>query len=153
MLAVVILADLLADEGRPFTKDEWYQSVHDRFVSGEPQMYQGILAFLLLIALAVGSAWLLYRWQKRGLRPTPSQPMSLYRRVTRKLGMPIIDRWLLWRLAKSSGIEHPTALLVSSRMYDGAVEQYCAGTGLFFARAGKAASFASIRRRLFGEKR
>jgi hypothetical protein len=153
MIATTLLSSLLADVERPFTKEEWYQSAHERFVSGEPEMMKGILTSVMVIVLIVGSAWLLYRWQRRGQRPTPAQPMALYRRVVNKLGFSLVDRWLLWRLARDCAIDHPTALLLSARLYDGAVERYCAGNGLFFARAGKAITFASIRRRLFGEKR
>jgi hypothetical protein len=153
MIAMTLLSNLLADVERPFTKDEWYQSVHERFLFGEPEMTKGLLTSVMAIALMLGSAWLLYRWQKRSLRPTPAQPMALYRRVVNKLGFSLVDRWLLWRLARDCAIDHPTALLISSRLYDRAVEHYCAGNGLFFARTRKAVTFASIRQQLFGEKK
>lgn len=153
MIAVATLWSLLAQVERPITKDDWYQSIHHRFLFGEPDAYKGIFTSLLVIALIIGLSYILYRWQKRRQQPAPAQPMGLYRRVLAKLGLSFFERWLLRRLAKAYAIEHPTALLISARLYDRAVEQYCARAGFLLAHIGKATTFAMIRRRLFGEKR
>ncbi|HPD31108.1 MAG TPA: hypothetical protein PLL20_14025 [Phycisphaerae bacterium] len=144
--------DLLAKAGLPLAEGSWYESVQHRFLFGEPELIRGLFTAALAMGLVLLVIGMSYRWQKRRQQPAPTQPMALFRRVLSKMGLTVIERWLLWRLARNSGLEHPTALLISSRLYDGAVDRYCAGSGLFFARAGKAASFAAIRRRIFGEK-
>lgn len=144
--------DLLAKAGPPLAEGSWYESVQHRFLFGEPELIRGLFTAALAMGLVLLVIGMSYRWQKRRQQPAPTQPMALFRRVLSKMGLTVIERWLLWRLARNSGLEHPTALLISSRLYDGAVDRYCAGSGLFFARAGKAASFAAIRRRIFGEK-
>lgn len=144
--------DLLAKAGPPLAEGSWYESVQHRFLFGEPELIRGLLTAALAMGLVLLVIGMSYRWQKRRQQPAPTQPMALFRRVLSKMGLTVIERWLLWRLARNSGLEHPTALLISTRLYDGAVDRYCAGSGLFFARAGKAASFAAIRRRIFGEK-
>jgi hypothetical protein len=152
MLAVGTVSGILAQMDRPFTKEEWFESVHLRFLHGEPELVRNVVLAVLTICLVLAVPLLLHRWQRRRQQPTPAQPMALYRRVLSKMGLTVIERWLLWRLARNSGMEHPTALLISSRLYDAAVDHYCAGDGLFVTRAGKAASYAAIRRRVFGEK-
>lgn len=144
--------DLLAKAGPPLAEGSWYESVQHRFLFGEPELIRGLFTAALAMGLVLLVIGMSYRWQKRRQQPAPTQPMALFRRVLSKMGLTVIERWLLWRLARNSGLEHPTALLISTRLYDGAVDRYCAGSGLFFARAGKAASFAAIRRRIFGEK-
>ncbi len=152
MHTVGIVSGLLAQMERPFTKEEWFESVHRRFLHGEPELLRNIFLAVLTVCLVLAIPLLLHRWQRRRQQPTPAQPMALYRRVLGKMGLTIIERWLLWRLARHSRMEHPTALLISSRLYDAAVDHYCAGGGLFVTRAGKAASYAAIRRRIFSEK-
>lgn len=153
MSMLAFTSNLLAQPDGRIDREQWYESAHRRFVFGEPELIEGVITAVLAISLLLLVAWLLYHWQRRRQNPAPAQPLSLYRRVLGKLGLSLPERWLLRRLAKASGIEHPTALLISARLYDRAVQRYCAGSDLFFARAGKAATFAMIRRRLFGEKR
>jgi len=149
---IASVLDRLTRAGLPLADEQWYESVHRRFLLGEPELVRGVLTAALAIGLALIVMGILHRWQKRREQPAPAQPMALYRRVLSKMGLTVIERWLLWRLARNCRLEHPTAILISSRLYDGAVERYCAGSGLFFARAGKAATFAAIRRRVFGER-
>ena len=75
--------------------------------------------------------------------------MSLYLRLQSKLGLPMLDRWRLWRVACTLNIEHPTALLISEKLYDEAVQRYRRSPG----RVGTAAQLASIRARLFETKK
>jgi hypothetical protein len=147
------MLDVLAQTDNLQYRKQMFDAMHHRFVSGEPQVLQGVLAAIVTLALLLGSIWLLYRWQKRWNRPAPTQPMTFFRRVTGKLGLSMLDRWWLWRLARSSGLEHPTAMLISSRLYDSVVERYCAGQGVFLSRAGSAVSFTAIRRKLFSGER
>ena len=149
---IASVLDRLTRAGPLLADEEWYESVHRRFLLGEPELVRGVLTAALAIGLALIVMGILHRWQKRREQPAPAQPMALYRRVLSNMGLTVIERWLLWRLARNSRLEHPTALLVSLRLYDRAVEHYCAGGGLFFARAGKAATFAAIRRRIFRGK-
>ncbi len=152
MSAIAFVLDSLAQSGLPLADVRWYESVQRRFLFGEPDLIRGVLTAAFVIGLVLVVIGVLHHWQKRRQQPAPAQPMALYRRVLSKMGLTVIERWLLWRLARNCRLEHPTAILISSRLYDGAVERYCAGSGLFFARAGKAATFAAIRRRVFGDK-
>lgn len=153
MPATDIPNNLLAQQEYRINAAEWYESMHRRFLQGEPDMMEGIVTAVLSIGLLALVTWLLYRWQSRRQQPPPIQPMSLFKRVLSRLDLSVPERWLLRRLARASGIPHPTALLISARLYDSAVERYCAAGEMAFARAGKAATFAAIRRRLFGEKK
>jgi hypothetical protein len=148
-LAGLTLGVLAQAGGRQYRK-QVFDAMQERFVSGEPNASRGILTTVVALGLLFGAVLLLYRWQRRRRRPSPAQPMSLYRRVLGKLGLSMVDRWWLWRLARFSRTEHPTAMLISSRLYDTAVGRFCASQGLFLSRAGSAVSFRAIRQKLFG---
>lgn len=111
--------DLLAKAGPPLAEGSWYESVQHRFLFGEPELIRGLLTAALAMGLVLLVIGMSYRWQKRRQQPAPTQPMALFRRVLSKMGLTVIERWLLWRLARNSGLEHPTALLISTRLYDG----------------------------------
>ncbi len=142
--------NILAQADNLLYRKQMFDAMHERFVEGEPDIHEGILTAVLILIFLFGGIWLLYRWQQRRHRPASSQPMAFYRRMLGKLGLSLVDRWWLRRLASFSGIEHPTAMLISSRLYDATVERFCAGQGVFLSRAGSAASLAAIRRKLFG---
>ena len=123
--------------------------MRDKFTEAEPGVGWNLIYVLALLACLLAIAWLFNRWQQRRANSQVLEPMSLYLRVQRKLGLSPLDQWRLWRLAKVSRAEHPAALLISARMYDEAVRQYCSARGRLGDRSGAAPHFASIRSRLF----
>jgi hypothetical protein len=141
--------EVLAQAVPRINRERTLDAMHERFVTGEPELWQGVVTACVVLGMLLGSVWLMYRWQHRRRHPASTQPMSFYRRILGKLGLSMLDRWFLWRLARFTGLEHPTAMLISPRMYDSAVQRYCASRGPMFSRAGSAGSFAAIRRKLF----
>lgn len=103
-----------------------------------------IMIVLGLLACAVALTWLFERLQHRRAIGEQPRPLSLFRSVMHRAGLPLGDRWRLWRLARAVNLEHPVVLLISPLLFDRAVEQYTGETG------GGSAAFAPIRRRLFG---
>ena len=57
------------------------------------------------------------------------------------------------QLARATKPEQPTALLISSRLYDATVERYCQSPGRFGNRQGAEPTFATLRQKLFGHDR
>jgi hypothetical protein len=141
--------DVLAQTGPRISRRQALDAMHERFVTGEPDPWQGVFTACVVLGMLIGSVWLMYRWQHRRQHPASTQPISFYRKMLGKLGLSMLDRCLLRRLARFMGMEHPTAILISSRMYDSAVQRYCASRGPLLSRAGSAGSFAAIRRKLF----
>lgn len=124
--------------------------MRERFSETEPGAGWNFMLLLGLMSCLLGVVYLLSRWQHRRASSGSGQPMRLYHAVQHKLGLPLADRWRLWRLARSSRTAHPAALLISARMYDHAVQRYCAGWGWFGSRNRTAGQFRVIRTRLFG---
>lgn len=107
------------------------------------------MLILAILGCLLASLFLLTRWQQRRGQSPGLQPLVLYRRVLRKLGLPLADRWRLWWLARVLRVSHPTALLISAPLYDEAVQRYCASTGWLGHRQRAAPRLVAIRRRLF----
>jgi hypothetical protein len=82
-------------------------------------------------------------------RHASSQAMSFCLRVQSQMGLPLLDRIQLWRLARASGGINPTALLISPVLFDRAVERYLGPAG----PAGIVAHtrLSALRKRLFGQ--
>ncbi len=123
--------------------------MQDRFTRTDPGAWWNLMLVLALLGCLLGVAYLLNRCQQRRAGREGIQPMGLFLRVQRQLGLSLRDRWRLWRLAGVLNIEHPTALLISARLYDETVKHYCAGRGWFKVSVRTVHHFASIRRRLF----
>lgn len=126
------------------------RSLQDRFAEPAPGVGSRILLFFLLLLAAVIVVWLAAYFQRRRVQGIRPQPMALFVRVQRRLGLPFWSRWRMKRLAQIVGIDQPTALLISPGLFDQAVEQYCAGRGLLGSRTGTAVEFARIREQIFG---
>lgn len=125
------------------------RALEHRFSEAEPGVGFSLVYVFALLAVLLGAAWLMNQWQRRRANSTSVEHMGLYLRVQKKLGFSLWDRWRLWRLAKITETEYPTVLLISEKLYDGAVRNYCTSRGWITDRAGAAPQLASIRSRLF----
>lgn len=103
-----------------------FRQMGSRLQEPDPDTSWKTLVVILLLALTVLLTWVLYslqrRWQNQIASP---QPMRLYLRTLRMLGVPTPDIWRLWLLARRLQIRHPTALLISSALFDKAVADDC----------------------------
>lgn len=127
----------------------YIEHIQDRFTQGNPEaVWQIALAAVVLIGI-LALTWVLGRVQQRRQQPKNPKPMEFFRRVQRRLRLSPADRFRLWRLARVTGVEHPTALLISPQFYDEAVAAYCATHGAFGSRAPSAPAYAALRARLF----
>jgi len=125
------------------------RAMRDRFNQPDPDAGRKLVLVLGMLACLLALVWLVHRFQQRRARVATLQPMGLYLRVQSKLGLSLLDRWRLWQLAQVLRIEHPTALLISARMYDEVVKEYCGGQGWLGSRARFATHFTSLRHQLF----
>jgi len=130
-------------------RGEHFKYMRNHLNQPRPDLAWNIFLVAVFLGCVIGIVWLLSRWQQASPRATRLHPMALYRRVAAKLGLSVVDRWWLWRLARVVGVDHPTALLISVRQYDQSVRQYHASRGWLGRRAGAGEHFASIRSRLF----
>jgi hypothetical protein len=122
-------------------------AAHEWFGRSDPTVLKQIVAVLGLIALGILIAWLVSQLQLHLKAPrTRSRPMRLFLRMQSRLGLPMLDRWRLWRLARTMDLRHPTALLISSALFDEAVTKYRSSPA---RRRVSAASFTVLRSRLF----
>ncbi|HOA74307.1 MAG TPA: hypothetical protein PL151_14975 [Phycisphaerae bacterium] len=137
-----MLTGMLAISNNRFERLRYMQ---DRFNESDPQAYvQILIAFVAILAIFAIIRFLNYCQTRE--RHASSQAMSFYLRVQSQMGLPLLDRWLLWRLARASGGINPTALLISPVLFDRAVERYLGPAGLVAHTR-----LAAIRRRLFGQ--
>jgi len=127
----------------------YLRSMHEQFSTANPHIWWEILLGVAIVGGIVGLVWFAWYCQRWHVDRAELRPMSLYRQVLARIGLPAGDLWRLKRLARVVGMSHPTAALISPGLYDEAVERYCASRGLFGSRKGAAAHFAAIRARLF----
>jgi hypothetical protein len=93
--------------------------------------------------------WVLaYMERRRAERSRHPQPMYLYMEALATLRVGWLDRWFMWRLARTMKLEHPTVLLITSASFDQAVKQYCRNRSI--GRDTLRRRFKSIRYQLFG---
>lgn len=130
-------------------RDTYLKSMHQQFSNSNPHMWWELLLGVGVLAGIVGVLWVAWFWQRSHGDQVELRPMALYRQVLGRLGLPASDVWRLKRLARVVGIPQPTAVLISSELYDEAVDKYCASRGPFGARTGARAAYADIRSRLF----
>lgn len=122
------------------------RGLQERFQEPNPGALRNMLVSVLAIAAIFVLAKLLASLQKRHTDGARSQPYRLFRRMQAQLGLGYLERWRLWRVARSLEIEHPTALLISAGYFDHAVGQY-----LVKASPGEHKQLSTIRQRLFGK--
>jgi hypothetical protein len=126
---------------------ERLRSMHQHFKEPSGDVYLNIsIAVLAILAIFVIMKLLDYVQKRRQSTNIKAQPMALYWRIQSKMGLSFLDRWQLWRLASSSAVPNPTALLISPVLFDRAVASYCGGLG----NSSPPARLAAIRKRLFG---
>ena len=131
------------------SREQKLQSMQERFSREDPGAGMSIMMLLMTAALIFGVIWLLHRLQQRRREHRDCSAHTLYRRVLRQLDLPMLDRWRLWRLARVIGLEHPSAMLISPKVYDAACHRYCKTSGTLGSRTAAAAPLAAIRQRLF----
>lgn len=104
------------------------ESMRSHFEETDPQLYWKISFVALLFVIgALLVALLGYLERRRQRRENKPQPIRLYLWCLAKLQVPWPDILRLWRLARALRLSHPTALLISPRLYDAAVTKYWAG--------------------------
>ncbi len=129
---------------------ERFKYMQDRFNQSDPTIGWKLLLVAVILGAIFALASILSRLQKRRDEPNKPQPMALFVRVQRKLGLPRLDRLRLWWLVRTRRINNPAALLISAQYFDDAVEGYCQSDGWFGSRLTASSGFAAIRQQLFG---
>jgi hypothetical protein len=109
-----------------------------------------ILCMLISLACIFALIYMINRIQRRRANPGKARPFAVFWRMQAGLGLGLLDRFRLWRLARHIDLDQPTALLISENLFDQAVAAYTQKSYLFASRGGIAASFATLRHRLFG---
>jgi hypothetical protein len=117
------------------------------FSRQDPTVPQEIALVVALLGAGLFLGWVLMQWQARRGGPSRQHPMGLYLRLLRKLGLGLLDRLRMWRLARAQKIEHPTALLISRQLFDEVVARYLRQP--LPAKTPPHPAFAAIRARLF----
>ena len=80
-----------------------------------------LLAVLSLAALLL----IVHRLQERGERQPPvSDPRGLFRRVLHDLGLNVVERDLLRRMASDLRLENPTVMLLSPTLFERYVRKW-----------------------------
>ncbi len=132
-------------------KSEILRGMGSRFEQPDPNLYWKIPLVMLLFTGAIFLTWFLYRLQRRrqGVDQSP-QPMRLYLRAMRELGLPGPDLWYLYRLAKRLSLPHPTALLVSVQYYDYILAADCCDKAGKVLNRARHKRLTAIRTILFG---
>lgn len=74
-------------------------------------------ALVLFIVIRLGVRY--YRRLKRRL-----EPLRIYSQVAHKMGLSTDQRWMLWRVARQTGLSSPLTLLVCSDTLDWHGRQY-----------------------------
>lgn len=99
-------------------------AAHKWFSRSDPEAVEQIIIFLIFVGAGLFVGWILLQWQLRRAEPAKQQPMLLFRKLQRRLGLSLLERWRLWRLAATLKLPHPAALLISAQTFDGAVQKY-----------------------------
>lgn len=120
--------------------------MQEHFKEPDPQAPVSMLVAILAVLAVFVVMKLLQRLQNRRQDEASVRPMALYLRVQSRMGLPLIDRWRLWRLAKATDVANPTALLISASLFDQAVQKYTGGR----PGSSRGAPLTAIRHRLFG---
>ncbi len=130
-----------------------FESMRTRFDQTDPELYWKIpfVAALLIIGLLL-VALLGYLERRRQRQENKPQPMRLYLWCLAKLHVPWADMLRLWRVARALRLRHPTALLISPRLYDAAVAKYWAGHWRGKHGGALPARFKTIRELLFNDQ-
>lgn len=106
----------LSDKTREFIKFMHWDLNENR---GTPTqiLYQ---VFLVAVALAAlfGLLWVLGVFQTRGRDPVARQSKRLFRWTLGQLGLSVGDRVLLRMVARASGLQHPSAMLLSPELLE-----------------------------------
>jgi hypothetical protein len=85
------------------------------------------LAGVIALGLVIASLW--QRIQDWGLEPARRQPMKLFRKLQRALGVSWRDRWCLWRISRCLNLPHPAALLISELYFEQCVDKLQSTSG------------------------
>lgn len=131
------------------SREDYLRSMRTQFSQPKTDIWWQVLLGIGLIGGLIVLVWLIGAWQRRTRRAGEMAPLKLYRRVLKGIGLSISDSWRMWRLAKTARITHPSALLLSSELFDEAVASFCSGSGWFGGRSRQAPAFAAIRKQLF----
>lgn len=122
------------------------QYAHQWFNRSDPTIFITIVTTFAVLGAGLLIAALWQHIQELRLSPEKRQPMVLFRRLQKGLGLSYVERWRMWWLARRSAVEHPAALLISESLFDACI--VAAG----YAPAGQAAGavrFQRIRSKLF----
>jgi hypothetical protein len=119
------------------------QNAHRWFSRSDPTIMITVVTVIGLICLGMLIAAMWQRIREWRMEPARRQPMALFRRLQRQLGLRWMDRWRLWRLARRLQLPHPSALLISELYFDQCVEKAAKMGG------GTIDTYLSLRKHLF----
>jgi len=129
-----------------------FRQMGSRLQQPDPNTFWKTMVVVVLLVLAVLLTWLLFNLQRRWQNQIASpQPMRLYVRTLLMLGIPAPDIWRLWLLAKRLQIHHPTALAISSVLFDKAVADDCCDDHGQVIHPARRQRLLAIRAALFGQ--
>lgn len=137
---------LLLQTNETLTRDERFRALYDTFSKHDSGAAWSIVLTLLLVAAFLAVLVLAAFWQRRTRNEPTARPLGLLWELAGRAALAWYDRVLLLRLARRLRLEAPAAMLLSTKYFDGAVEQW-----LTASRGVGAARLARIRERLFPE--
>lgn len=73
------------------------------------------------LAVVIGGLWLRQRYQHHVVRPNP---IRIFHRTARAVGLNLADQWLLTRIARQQVLPSPLTLLVSAHTFRFHTDQY-----------------------------
>jgi hypothetical protein len=96
-------------------KNPW-QSAHEHFQRGGT--LGGLLAAFMTIGGLIGLLYIVHRLQQRKHSTGPVvNPQKLFRTIVRKIGLNVLQRDLLLRVARDLRLQHPVTLLLAPEVF------------------------------------
>jgi len=125
----------------------FHQAMRDEFQKGGS--YGAFLLTLLGLAGLVFAVFIIQKWydQSRQVKEQFSNPMKLFSNLLEKLRLSPESQQLLTSVARDCEIENPTALLISSQLFDRHTSNWSDGN----SSNDPSEKLALIRERLFGK--
>lgn len=139
---------LLIATGEP-RLPEWLRIIQESF-GRDNSVSRLVTTLVVLVAIPI-LAGLIYNFlQKRWSGGDINRPLTLYRRVLRRLPLGRAQRVLAWRMARGLELPNPTVLLLSAELFDQQAARWMRGIGPRRREALESSALSGLPAALFG---